>query len=714
MEQFIVALVAGIGAGGLYAILGVGLVVAFRGSGVINFAHGAVAAYAAYTFHELRQTGDIYMPWFDPIPEFGFLKSLNINNIPVRISLTDANPSPWLLVIVSLLMAALIGLLMHLLVFRPLRNAPALGKVIGSVGVMLYLNSVMTLNYGPTNRADSGFWGFRSDSGPISVLNGTVPRSSFYLAAAAIVITALVWALFTFTRFGLATRAADENEKGASLLGYSPQLLAGLNWVLSSVLAGAAGIVFLHKTQPSLFVLFVVPALGAALFGNLSSMIGAAAGGLLIGVIASGGVQIASNSWWPDWLPAEGVRNLVPLMVIILVLYFRGKKLPVRGSIGIGKQPSAPRSNNAILGAFIAVFFAVMLSNIFTSNWESTLTTTLISILFMFSLVVLVGFLGQISLVQWTLAGVAAMFMARLSADGTKIRPSDFFVNSGPGWPDPLAALGGVLLAVVIGLVLAIPALRIRGVQLAVVTLSAVIAVEQLITRNAPLMGEGAVSTNPMPQPYWFGQYVGAQNPVTFRTDYWKFTVFIIVAVVLVGLAVANLRRGATGRRFLAVRSNERAAASSGINVARTKLLGFGISSAIAGLAGVSLGYKLPAVGYENFSVFAGLALLAFVYLGGITTTWGAIIGGCLVAGGLMPEFLHLHFKGVQVAYINLFGAIGLIINAIVTGGAGIALLQRNQGMHVLHALRRPSAAAASDGDGAGSATKASPAEVGA
>jgi branched-chain amino acid transport system permease protein len=239
-----------------------------------------------------------------------------------------------------------------------------------------------------------------------------------------------------------------------------------------------------------------------------------------------------------------------------------------------------------------------------------------------------------------------------------------------------------------------------------VVTLSAVIAVEDLIVRNPPLMNEKSISTNPMPQPEWFGQYVGAQNPVTFRTDYWKFTTFVIIALLLVGMAVANLRRGATGRRFLAVRSNERAAASSGINVARTKMLGFGISSAIAGLAGVALAYKLPAVGADNFSVFAGLALLAFVYLGGITTTWGALIGGGLMAGGLIPEFLGIHFVSIDTAYINCVGAIGLIINAIATGGSGIALLQRDQGAHVLAGLRRPrQASPAADSGGAPVAT---------
>jgi len=690
MQDLLLALIAGIGAGGLYAMLGTGLVVAFRGSGVINFAHGAVAGYAAYTFDELRETGDMYLPWFDPIPEWGFLEALRLNNLPVRIHITD-NPDTWLVIFLALLMSAFIGLLMHLLVFRPLRNAPTLGKVIGSVGVMLYLNSIIAVNFGGQNRADTGFGEFTTDNEPVRNflgLGGNIPRSNFWLCGAAIVMGALVWALYRYTRFGIATRAADENEKGAALLGYSPQFIAGLNWVLAAVLAGIAGILFLHKTQPALFVLFVVPALGAALFGNLTSVPGATVGGILIGMVASGGVELADKDWWPDWLPAEGIRNFVPLLFIILVLYFRGDKLPIRGSILTTRQPRAPGSNNVVVGAIVMIFLAVMLSNIFTSSWEATFTTTVVSIVFMYSLVVLVGYLGQISLVQYSLAGVAAFMMTRLAADGSKIRDADFFVNDGPGWPDPLAALGGVAFALVIGLLIGLPALRIRGVQLAVVTLSAVIAIEDLLIRNASLMGEGAISTNPTPEPTWFGTYIGAQNPATNRTDFWKYSAFAIAAAVLVALAVANLRRGSIGRRFLAVRANERAAAAAGINVARTKLLGFGISSTIAGIAGVLFAYKLPAVASDNFSVFAGLGLLAFVYLGGITTSFGAIIGGCLVAGGLIPEFLGLHFEGIDLGYINAVGAIGLIVNAIVTGGEGIALVQTDQGKIVQSGLR--------------------------
>jgi len=698
VEALLIALIAGIGAGGLYAMLGSGIVIAFRGSGVINFGHGAVAGYTAYSFDELRETGSLYLPWFDPIPEFGFLKTLKLNNIPVRIDIFDNvafdnKPNLALTIFICLVMSAFLGLLMHFLVFRPLRNSPILGKVIGSIGVFLYLSSMIVVNFGGQNRGDEGFSGFNNTAEPVRNflgLGGTIPRSNFYLFGAAILMAVIIWGLYRFTKFGIATRAAEENEKGAALLGYSPQFLAGANWVLASITAGIAGILFLHKTQPAQIALFVVGGLGAALFGNLTSIPGATLGGLFLGMIAGGGVELTTNDWWPEILPGEGVRNFMPLLLIIVVLYLRGDKLPIRGSISIGRQPRAPSTNNVTIGVIGAVGIALMLSNIFVSKWESILTTTLIAIVFMYSLTVLVGFLGQISLVQWSISGLAAYTMIRLMADGTKIRDTDFALNTGWGWPTILAFFGAIVVAVICGLLIGLPALRIRGVQLAVVTIAAVIAIENLLLRNPPLMGDGSVSVNPTPKPHWFGQYVGGFNPDTARNDYWKFSLFLIITAALLGIAVANLRRGQIGRRFLAIRANERAASAAGINVANMKLLGFGISSGIAAIAGCLLAYKLPGLQETQFEVFGGLALLAFVYLGGITTIWGAIVGGCLMAGGLLPEFLGVHFESIDKGLINAVGAIGLIVNAKVTNGEGVALLQTDLVKNTLTALRRP------------------------
>ena len=139
---------------------------------------------------------------------------------------------------------------MHFLVFRPLRNAPILGKVIGSVGVLLYLDSVIAVNFGGQNRSSSGFWKFRPDSEPVVNflgLGGTIPRANFWMLGCAVVMGAFVFILYD--THDLESLHGSRRNKGAALLGYSPQLIAGVNWVLSSVLETCG---LYSSTKPSL------------------------------------------------------------------------------------------------------------------------------------------------------------------------------------------------------------------------------------------------------------------------------------------------------------------------------------------------------------------------------------------------------------------------------------------------------------------------------
>lgn len=726
IKDLLFSLVSGLGnSGAVYAIMAVAIVVAFRGSGVINFATGATAAFTAMVFNELHAptaTGNLVLPWFDFlewVPEKGILKDLHLTSFPTRINLPGDGPinDGWA-VILALLVAALIGLMLHFIVFRPLRNAPALAKVIGSLAAMLWLQSCITINFGTATRSDIGWnmvwkkWTFRPTEEPLGNgnflgLGAGMPRANMFMAMTAVIVIVAIWAAFRYTRFGLATRAADENEKGAALLGYSPQLIAGWNWVISSLIAGFAGIMFVAFTQPPSMTLFIDSALGAALIGNLTSILGAGFGGIAIGAVASMGARLAGEPWWPDWAPPDGVRRFIPLLVVILILYFRGGKLPIRGSISVGRQPSAPATKNALIGALIPGLMVGFLISVFSGRWEIALTASMVATLFMFSLVVLIGFLGQISLAQWSLAGLSAFVMMRLAADGTAPRGEAIF-NGGPGWPVLLAAIGGVAVSVIIGVLVGLPALRIRGVQLAVVTVCAVTAIEDLLLNNESLMGAASIGNNPVPKPVIFGQYIGGPDPRLDPTsnlprntqDYWKFGVAALIVTVLVGVAVANLRRSGTGRRFLAVRANERAAAAAGINVANAKLTGFAIASGIAGIAGVMFAFKTVALTKDNYGLFFGLALLAFAYIGGITTVWGSIIGGALVAGGLVPALLSWHLGDEITGYIAAIGSAGLLLNAIVTNGEGLALVQAGQGKAVLHALRRPPASEVSPPEG--------------
>jgi branched-chain amino acid transport system permease protein len=661
MSAFLFALILGIGAGGLYAMLGTGLVTAFKGSGVINFAHGAFAMYTVYTYDQVNTAGQIKMPWVDILPTHGL-------NIPVTISV--GGPRGGLAsTVIALAMAAFLGVLAHFLVFRPLRNAPALGKVIGSVGLMLYIQTVADLNFGNSSRQNPGF--LPGTSGTKTFVSnflslGNMPKNYLWYGGCAVVMGAAVWALLRFTRFGLSTRACEENEKGAALLGYSPQRLALLNWVLSALLAGITGIVIigLGALQISQFSLFVVPALAAALVGNLTSVPLAVAGGFLTGILQSGVVHLAEKSWWPSFLPSTGVRTFVPLLIVVVVLFAKGESLPVRGAILERRQPISLEARRPWTGAVTGAVLIAGLSLLLTGKWEVALTTTIVTSMLMLSWVVIVGFVGQISLVQSALAGVAAFVAIRLASSG-KLAPGVITPVEGPGWPSPLAFVIGVAAAVVVGLLVGLPALRIRGVQLAIVSLAAVGPIADLILLNKTIMSDAATTAMAVPRPIWFGIDVGARNPDTNLDDYWHFTLFAGVILILMGLAVANLRRGFVGRRFLAVRANERAAAAVGIDVVRNKMLGFLIASALAGVAGVLQAYRLGSVQATSYSLFVGLGVLAMAYLGGITSVWGSVIGAMMVSGGLLSQLLS-DISGADFrSYMSLIGAIGLIITVI-------------------------------------------------
>ena len=471
MNEFIFALLLGVGTGAVYAILATGLVVAYRGSGVINFAQGAIAMYAARTFSALRTTtggqgaGEVFLPWVDIIPEWGWLRAIRLNNLPVRISVSDGPIGTAPAMAIALAMAALIGLLAHFVVFRPLRNASPLSKVIASVGVMIYLIALASLHFGTRLVSDLGWGPFTPTQEPIENflgLGSNFPRISVWLFGAGLVVTVVMWALIRFTRFGLAARAVDENERGMALLGYSADRIAGVTWVLSSLLSAFAGIVFVGVTQASNLTLLVVPALGAALFGNLTSIPIAAAGGMAIAMAQSGGVWLAGREAWPEWAPSAGVRQVVPLLIVVILLFWRGDQLPVRGALNSRGQPRAPELEKPVktigIGAGLVVFILLF------AGWrvESGITTTLVAGIFMLSLVVIVGFLGQISLAQWSIAGLAAFTAVRLSANGSKVRDFDLVTKNGPDWPDLLAATGGVVVAVLAGMVIALPAVRVR------------------------------------------------------------------------------------------------------------------------------------------------------------------------------------------------------------------------------------------------------------
>jgi branched-chain amino acid transport system permease protein len=198
-------LLAGLGGGAVIASLALGLVLSHRTSGVVNFAHAAMGMYVAFAFFEFRATGDLVLP---------------VLGLPDRVHLLT-RPTLASALVLATLLAICLGLAVYALVFRPLRKSPPLAKVVASLGLLLYLQEIVRLRF-PVSGAGVVTNRPVLPDDPVRLLGTTVTQNRLLLAVLAVGATLALTAIFRFTRFGLATRAAAGNEKGALLLGISP------------------------------------------------------------------------------------------------------------------------------------------------------------------------------------------------------------------------------------------------------------------------------------------------------------------------------------------------------------------------------------------------------------------------------------------------------------------------------------------------------------
>jgi len=626
----------GLGAGAVIAGMSVSVVVAYRGSGIINLAIGGYSMVAAYAFWGLKR---------------GFF-NITLATIPAFV--------------VAVAAAVGVGLLSELLVFRPLRTASPLAKLVASLGILLTLQATMLLWFGTAAKQIPFIlptWNYK-------VSDIQIPVNRLWMAGIVLVLVAAVAALFRFTRFGLATRAASENEVNAMLAGISPNQLSMANTVLASGLAGIMGIVAapLVQVDSTSLPLFIVPALAAALFARFTSIGVACLSGFLIGIGQSLMFYIATVSWFPKSRgnPLPGVQALLIFIIIVVALAFRGASLPSRGELVEKRLPAVPRPERLLRPTIIYTTIGAVLLIVLPYGHRQALMVSLIGMVVCLSLVVIAGFVGQVSLAQVTLAGVSGFTVSHL------------IVSAHIGFPwGPIFA---TLVAALLGLIVGISALRVRGVSLAVVTLAGVVAIEQFGFANST-WGAGSRGS-PVKQPKLGGINLGSSagfRGLDGKVPSPVLGFLFLFVVVLLCLLVANLRRSTLGQQMLAVRSNERSAAAAGINVTRVKLAAYVISSVIAGTAGWMYAYNFGAVSAARFGILIALGFVAFSYIGGITMVSGAVIGGLFATEGLVPHFFQEELR-ISGNWTLLIGGLTLIFTLIANpeGVAGTAWRKKN------------------------------------
>jgi ABC-type branched-subunit amino acid transport system permease subunit len=627
MSSYLLFLILGLGSGATYAILGQGLVLKYRSAGVVDFAHGAVAMFIAYVFVNLRSFGELELP---------------LVLLPHQISLNGGNGvNTGLAIAISLVYAAVLGLLLYVIVYRPLQSASPLTRVCASVGVMLTLQAIAVLNYSTEPVTTNPIF----PSSGLTVAGITFPEDRLFFTGVVVVISVALALVYRYSRFGLATRAGAENDKGAALTGISATRIAGQNWVIATVLAGVAGILIapVASLDPTSYTLFVVPALAAALIGRIQSFWITALAGLLIGCAQSEIEKLVSVF---SWLPQQGLPDSLPFVVIIVVMAVRARSVLARGGETADRNPSVglPRAplRTAAVCFVIGLILLFTLSNVLRFAFISSLTVTCVAL----SVVVLTGYVGQVSLAQMSLAGIGGFMLGHISTAW------------GIGFPWSLLLAG--LCAVPVGLVIGLPALRLRGVNLAVVTLGFASALDAvLFTVESFTGGTGGL---PIPPPRLPGLNLAISSGSS--TNRVVFGVLVLVVVIALGLLVARLRLGPTGRMLLAIRSNERAAGSVGINVAQGKLLAFGLAAFIAGIGGALTGYMQGELTADSFAAFTSIGLLAIVFVAGVGRIAGAVVAGIMFsAAGLFVTFLNLHLN--IGSYQAIVAGLALVLTAV-------------------------------------------------
>ncbi|HYC81357.1 MAG TPA: branched-chain amino acid ABC transporter permease, partial [Solirubrobacterales bacterium] len=295
MTEVIQFALLGLGAGAVYALLAQGIVLIYRGSGVINLSHGALAMTAAYVAHFL----DVESGW--PL-------------IPAAIG--------------GIAVVTAIGMLTDQLVMRRLRNAPGLARLIATVGLLIVLQSLVVLIWGSTPVIVLPPFG----TAHVEILGATASADRLVMLGAALALSAGLWLVWRFSRAGWITEAVSENQRVAAGLGWSPNLVSLSTWGVGSALAGLAGVLIAPITQldPVVLPLTVIPALAAALIGGFRSFPLTLAGGLALGV---GQAEVG------NYVHVSGAADALPLAVILAVLVVGGSALPLRGQL-IERLPS--------------------------------------------------------------------------------------------------------------------------------------------------------------------------------------------------------------------------------------------------------------------------------------------------------------------------------------------------------------------------------------
>lgn len=598
-------LALGLVVGLLYALLAIGFVLVYKSTRILNMAHGDIGGF-----------GTVLL---------------------VHLSL-DRGLGFWPSFVIAVAVGGLVGGLIEARFIHRLDGAPRVVVLVATLGLAQLLLAVNQVIMSPAQQAQLlGSNAFPTPFPWVLHLGGATLRPAALLTLVLVPIVVAALAVFLrVTRFGIAMRAVAENADNARLLGASARRVSLAAWVLGGALSAMAAVLIGANTGSAstlgigapLLVRALAPAMAAALL----SLPQAAAWAVVLGVVEQ---VLLFHTQDP------GVVDAVLLVFILGSLLARRRASGRAADLHESSWPiaSAMRSLPSHLRAGgvhrrlqlgVGTGLLVLLAG---APYVASGTTTVLLVrvaafaIAGISLTVLTGYGGQVSLGQWAVAGVGGIVAAR--------------VDLAHGWPVWATVGVSVAAGAVVSVLIGIPALRLRGLLLAVTTLAFAVAAAGYL----------------FAAPWFAGTTAGLSvpRPPLVRGD----RALYFLALGLLGLAAVIAHRtagGRLGRLIAAVRENERTAMAAGINVVAVKLTTFALAGGIAGMGGWLAVY---ADGIGSRTVFApqlSLLLVMAAVLGGVGSIAGPVLGAFLVVGmpGLLPEEAFVATLGTGIAVLDV------------------------------------------------------------
>ena len=567
-----------------YGILAVGLLFIYRSSKIINFAHGEIGAFGA------AMLGLAIIQWHFPY---------------------------WVAFPLAIALGAAVGALSELAVIRRLRNAPSLMSIVATLGLAQF---ILYFSFAANSTATAGTQ-FPQPAGFPSVQVGALTMTPAY--SATLILTPFVVAALAFflirTRYGLFIRASAANVDAARMAGISASQMSTIAWAIGGAVAAYTAILIFPThgfvTAQTLGPTLLVRALAPAVLARMANMPIALVAGIILGVVE----QVVL------WNYTQAGIVEAALFAVILFALLVQRQGSVRGEdrtswTAVAAWPPLPEAfagvwairNLGRLGMLAAVLIAIALPVWITSASTVIVISMLAIGIVGLSVGIVTGLAGQISLGQFALAGVGA------AASILTVRITGNFETG-------LAAAG--LAAALMSLIIGLPALRVRGLFLAVTSLSFAVAAGAWLLPQSSLLASGVDPGHP------------AVLGVEMESS--KHYYYLALGLLLLSFWLSrNVWTSSLGRLLRALRDNEDGARAFTVPATRVRLQGFMLSGFIAGIGGAVLAHLLTRVGPDAFPVDLSLKVVAMTAIGGVGLIAGPLIGTLYIIG--LPHFLPL------------------------------------------------------------------------